>query len=42
MAEYHKIETLYERDDKTFKLKPELILKGITYLSPLEGENARG
>jgi len=29
--EYHKIETLYERDEKTFRLKPELILKNPTY-----------
>lgn len=31
MSEYHKIETLYERDEKTFKLKPELILKNPVY-----------
>lgn len=31
MSEYHKIETLYERDEKTFHLKPELILKNPTY-----------
>jgi hypothetical protein len=31
MSEYHKIETLYERDEKTFRLKPELILKNATY-----------
>lgn len=30
-AEYHKIETLYERDEKTFRLKPELILKNRVY-----------
>ena len=29
--EYPKIETLYERDDKTHKLKPELILKNPVY-----------
>jgi hypothetical protein len=29
--EYPKIETLYERDEKTHKLKPELILKNRTY-----------
>src|SRR3990167_1061712 len=29
--EYHKIETLYERDDKTHRLKPELILKKPVY-----------
>jgi hypothetical protein len=29
--EYHKIETLYERDETTFKLKPDLILKNRTY-----------
>jgi hypothetical protein len=29
--EYHKIETLYERDEKTHKLKPELILKNSIY-----------
>jgi len=29
--EYHKIETLYERDEKTFRLKPELILKNRVY-----------
>ena len=28
---YHKIETLYERDEKTFKIKPELILKNPVY-----------
>jgi len=27
MSEYHKIETLYERDEETFSIKPELILK---------------
>ena len=31
MSEYHKIETLYERDEKTFKLKPEMILKNRVY-----------
>lgn len=31
MSTYHKIETLYERDEKTHKLKPELILKNPTY-----------
>lgn len=31
MSEYHKIETLYERDEKTFRLKPELALKNPTY-----------
>lgn len=31
MSEYHKIETLYERDEKTFKIKPELILKNRVY-----------
>lgn len=30
-TEYHKIETLYERDERTFKLKPELILKNPVY-----------
>ena len=30
-TEYHKIETLYERDERTFKLKPELILKNRVY-----------
>jgi ATP-dependent RNA circularization protein (DNA/RNA ligase family) len=30
-VEYHKIETLYERDPITFKLKPELILKNRVY-----------
>ena len=30
-TEYHKIETLYERDPKTFKLLPELILKNRVY-----------
>lgn len=29
--EYHKIETLYERDEKTHRLKPELILKNPIY-----------
>lgn len=29
--EYHKIETLYERDEKTHRLKPELILKNRVY-----------
>lgn len=31
MSEYHKIETLYERDEKTFRLKPELALKNRVY-----------
>lgn len=31
MTEYHKIETLYERDEKTHRLKPELILKNSVY-----------
>jgi RNA ligase-like protein len=31
VSEYHKIETLYERDEKTFKIKPELILKNRVY-----------
>jgi ATP-dependent RNA circularization protein (DNA/RNA ligase family) len=31
MSEYHKIETLYERDDATHRLKPELILKNRVY-----------
>lgn len=31
MSEYHKIETLYERDEQTHRLKPELILKNATY-----------
>ena len=31
MSEYHKIETLYERDEKTFRIKPELILKNRVY-----------
>ena len=31
MSEYPKIETLYERDEATHKLKPELILKNRTY-----------
>jgi len=30
-SEYHKIETLYERDDKTHRIKPELILKNRVY-----------
>jgi ATP-dependent RNA circularization protein (DNA/RNA ligase family) len=30
MSEYHKIETLYERDEKTFKVKPG-VLKNRTY-----------
>lgn len=29
--EYHKIETLFERDEKTHRLKPELILKNPVY-----------
>jgi len=29
--EYHKIETLYERDEQTHRLKPELVLKNRTY-----------
>lgn len=29
--EYHKIETLYERDEQTHRLKPELILKNRVY-----------
>jgi hypothetical protein len=31
MSEYHKIETLYERDETTHFLKPELILKNRVY-----------
>jgi ATP-dependent RNA circularization protein (DNA/RNA ligase family) len=31
MSEYHKIETLYERDEATHRLKPELILKNRVY-----------
>lgn len=31
VSEYHKIETLYERDERTFKLKPELTLKNRVY-----------
>ncbi len=31
MSEYHKIETLYERDEKTFKLKQPLILRNPVY-----------
>jgi ATP-dependent RNA circularization protein (DNA/RNA ligase family) len=31
MSEYHKIETLYERDEKTFRIKPELTLKNRVY-----------
>ena len=31
MSEYHKIETLYERDLSTFKVKPELVLKNRAY-----------
>lgn len=31
MTEYHKIETLYERDDVTHFLKPELVLKNRVY-----------
>lgn len=31
MSEYHKVETLYERDEKTFRLKPEMILKNPVY-----------
>lgn len=31
MSEYHKIETLYERDEATHRLKPELVLKNPTY-----------
>ena len=31
MSEYHKIETLYERDEETFSIKPELILKNRVY-----------
>lgn len=31
MSEYHKIETLYERDERTHRLKPELILKNRIY-----------
>jgi len=29
--EYHKIETLYERDERTFKLNAEMILKNAIY-----------
>jgi hypothetical protein len=31
MMEYPKIETLYERDEKTHRIKPELILKNPVY-----------
>ena len=31
MSEYHKIETLYERDEDTFSIEPELILKNRVY-----------
>ena len=31
MSEYHKIETLYERDEATHRLKPELTLKNRVY-----------
>jgi len=31
VSEYHKIETLYERDEKTHRLKPDLILKNRVY-----------
>lgn len=31
MSLYHKIETLYERDEKTHRLKPELVLKNRVY-----------
>lgn len=31
MTEFHKIETLYERDETTYRLKPELILKNRVY-----------
>ncbi len=31
MSEYHKIETLYERDDATHRLKPALTLKNPVY-----------
>lgn len=31
VSEYHKIETLYERDENTHRLKPELILKNPVY-----------
>ena len=31
MSEYHKIETLYERDEATHRLKPALILKNSVY-----------
>lgn len=31
MSEYHKIETLYERDETTHRLKPELTLKNPVY-----------
>lgn len=31
MSEYHKIETLYERDERTHRLKPDLVLKNPVY-----------
>lgn len=31
MSEYHKIETLYERDEKTFRVKPGLTLRNPVY-----------
>ena len=48
MSEYHKIETLYERDEKTFKVKPGVfknraytLLKEWEFTEKIDGTNIR-
>ena len=48
MSEYHKIETLYERDERTFKVKPGLLknptynlLKSWQWTEKIDGTNIR-
>ena len=48
MSEYHKIETLYERDEKTFKVKPGVfknrsytLLKEWHFTEKIDGTNIR-
>src|SRR5258708_1290459 len=48
VSEYHKIETLYERDEKTFKVKPDMLknrtyslLKSWHWTEKIDGTNIR-